>query len=582
MKLFRSAVDPATLERRIRQGRGLERADFVIRNARTMNLFSGQLVNGNIAICGDTIVGIDDHYEGQEEFDAQGRTVVPGFVDTHVHIESSLCTPDAFARCVVPRGTTSVICDPHEIANVCGRAGLQYMLDAAQASCLSIFVQLSSCVPASPLETSGAQLDANDLLAFADHPKVIGLAELMNVPGLLSGDPVVLDKLAAFSSAFIDGHAPLLRGRDLNAYLAAGVMTDHESSSLDEAREKIDKGMRVLIREGSVAKDLNALIGLITEGYAAHLAFCTDDRNPLDIAHEGHIDAMIRRVINAGVEPHLAYRIASLSAAGLFGLHDRGFIGPGYRADLVILDDHTKVQIGAVILGGKPAQDQCDRLNMPLPDLCHTVHLPKLDAGSFVSHGPPLTPVIEVEDGKIVTQRRDLVLEIGEDGRQVDLARDIVKVAVIERHGRSGSIGVGFVTGFGLKRGAIASSVGHDSHNVAVIGTCDADMRIAAEQVAQLQGGFVVVESGRVVGQIALPIAGLMSDKPFDEIESALETLRAKARALGCSVREPFLLISFLPLSVIPHLKVTDQGLVDVDRFALIEPALQKGNHRHA
>lgn len=560
------------LERLIDQGRGRMAADLVVKNVRLLDVITGAVTATDIAICTDRIVGIHDSYRGTREIDGAGRFAVPGFIDTHLHVESSLVTPIEFDACVLPHGVTTAICDPHEIANVLGTEGLRYMLDGASATIMDLRVQLSSCVPATPFETAGARLEVDDLLPFKSHPKVIGLAEFMNFPGVIGKDPGALAKLSAFSDRHIDGHAPLLSGRDLNAYLAAGIRTEHEATALGEAREKLMKGMTILIREGSVSKDLHALAALVTADTSAFLAFCTDDRNPLDIAEEGHLDYLIRTAIALGAPTHHVYRAASWSAANAFGLKDRGLIAPGRRADIVLLDDLTDCRVAQVISAGRPVDEALFATRASVaPVGLHSVKAEPVTAADFrVLASEPSTQVIGVIPGKIITERVTADLDLAGGEKRCDPARDIVKVAVVARHGVNRNIGRGFVKGFGLRRGAIASSVGHDSHNICVVGASEADMAVAVNRLVALQGGFVVAEGGAVKAELALPVAGLMSTKPFGEVRAALTPLRAAAKALGCTLAEPFLQVAFLPLPVIPHLKITDMGLFDVDRFELV------------
>ncbi len=567
------------LRRAIDQGQGRAEADLVLKGGRFLDLVTGKLVASDIAICGDRIVGTFGTYRGRREIDLSGRIVVPGFIDTHFHVESSLMPPQEFERCVLPHGITTGICDPHEMANVLGTDAFGWFLDSAGTLAMDLRVQLSSCVPATDhLETSGARISAADLLAFAGHPKVIGLAEFMNFPGVLAGDPGVLDKLAAFQGRHIDGHAPLLRGAALNGYIAAGIRTEHEATTPAEALEKLSKGMTVLIREGSVCKDLHALAPILTERTAPFLAFCTDDRNPLDIAEEGHLDHIIRTAIALGAPPLAAYRAASWSAARAFGLFDRGLVAPGQRADLVALDDLETCAVSRVFAAGRPVDAALFDARPPVTPIGRgSVRARRVTGADFAAPGSgPSTPVIGVIPGQIITLRHDLSLPYVDGERRIDLDQDAIKVAVVERHGRTPpgerGIGVAFVKGFGLKRGAIASSVGHDSHNITVVGVDEADMAVAVNRLGEIEGGFVVVEGGRVLAEIALPVAGLMSLMPFDAIRHALVTLRAAARSLGVVLPEPFLQVAFLPLPVIPHLKITDRGLVDVDRFMLIDP----------
>lgn len=563
----------STLARRIAQGKGSMPADLVIRDVRLFDLVTGTLTRTDIAICGDTIVGTYGRYRGERFIDGRGRIAVPGFIDTHLHVESSLVTPFEFDRCVLPHGVTTAICDPHEMANVIGTAAFDYFLAAAQCTIMDLRVQLSSCVPATHLETSGARIDADDLARYRDHPKVIGLAEFMNFPGLLSADPACLDKIAAFADRHMDGHAPLVRGLDLNGYLAAGIRTDHETTTAAEALEKIRKGMTVLIREGSVSKDLHALAPLLSVQTSPFLALCTDDRNPLDIAEEGHLDYMIRTLISLGREPLAAYRAASLTAAQAFGLKDRGIIAPGKRADIVLLDDLETCAVSDVVSAGRLVnQDLFATRNTVEPVGRNSVRLEPVGADDFrVVASARDVPVIGVIPGKIITENLRAILPSMDGFSACDLARDIVKVVVVARHGVNRNIGRGFVKGFGMKRGAIASSVGHDSHNICVVGVADADMAAAVNRLREIQGGFVVVANGEVLAELALPIAGLMSDLPYEDVRDALHPLRKAAKQLGVTLAEPFLQVAFLPLPVIPHLKITDFGLVDVDNMALVE-----------
>ncbi|MFD1913759.1 adenine deaminase [Halodurantibacterium flavum] len=560
-----------TLERRIDQGRGAEPADLVLRGGRVLDLVTGDLLEGDVAICGDTIVGTCAGYEGREVVDVSGKTLVPGFIDTHLHIESSLVTPFEFDRCVAPRGVTTAICDPHEIANVAGLEGIHYFLEASSRTLMDIRVQLSSCVPSTAMETAGADLSAADLAALKDHPRVIGLAEFMNYPGVIHKDPGAMDKLRAFAGRHIDGHAPLLRGRDLNAYLSAGIRTEHEATTAEEAREKLQKGMRILIREGSVSKDMNALAPLLTERTAPYMALCTDDRNPLDIAEHGHLDYMIRSLIALGVPPLAVYRAASLSAAEAFGLKDRGQIAPGKRADIVVLDDLATCRATLVLCGGRRVDEAGFAARETLPPVARqSVKAPTVQASDFRLPGGPETPVIGILPGKIITEHLTEDIPARDGDRRPDPSRDLVRITVIERHGRNGNIANGFVRGFGLQRGAIASTVCHDHHNIAVVGADHDDMALAANRLGQIEGGFVVVAGGEVLAELPLPVAGLMSLDPFETVHEALVTLRAAARSLGVTLEEPFLQLAFLALPVIPHLKITDHGMVDVDRFAVM------------
>jgi adenine deaminase len=554
----------------IAQGAGREPADLVIKNVRLYDLITGALTPTDIAICGDRIVGTYAEYHGVREIDGKGRIAVPGFIDTHFHVESSLLTPLEYDRCVLPHGITTAIWDPHEIANVLGNDGIRYALECASATIMDLRVMLSSCVPATDLETSGATLDMADLAAFRSHPKVLGLAEFMNFPGVIYTASGVMDKLEAWQDGHIDGHAPLLSGTALNAYLSARIRTDHEATTPEEALEKLKKGMAILIREGSVSKDLHALTPIISAETSTFLAFCTDDRNPLDVAEGGHIDFVIRTAISLGAPALHVYRVATVSAARLFGLTDRGLVAPGYRADIVLLEGElAECAVSTVISAGRLVTSQLFETRTPVPPVgLSSMKAKQVSAGDFkAKHTGENTPVIGVEPGKIITQYLKRTLPAS----GIDTAQDVIKVAVIERHGKNGNIAVSSVHGFGLKRGAIASSVGHDSHNITVVGADDTDIATAANRLTALQGGFVVVEGGKVIAELALPVAGLMSLLDFEGVRARLLPLRAAAKGLGCTLAEPFLQVAFLPLPVIPHLKITDIGLVDVDQFKLID-----------
>ena len=562
----------APLGDRIDQGRGLVPADIVLKGGRVFDLITGELVPSDVAICGDCIVGVFGAYTGVREIDVRGKILVPGFIDTHLHIESSLVTPFEFDRCVSPHGVTTAICDPHEIANVAGLAGISYFLEASSRTLMDIRVQLSSCVPSTHMETTGARLEASDLTPLMDHPRVIGLAEFMNYPGVLHRDVGCMAKLEAFQGRHIDGHAPLLRGNDLNGYIAAGIRTEHEATSYDEALEKLRKGMRVLIREGSVSKDLHALVGLLTERFSPYLCLCTDDRNPLDIGEQGHLDYMIRTAIALGAAPLAVYRAASLSAAEAFGLKDRGLIAPGKRADIAVIDTLEACKVAQVFTGGVEISAAAFAAREILPPVArHSVKAPRITAADFRSSGNRVqTPVIGIIPGKIVTEHLSYDIAPQDGDKRPDIARDLVKIAVIERHGVNGNRATGFVKGFGLQRGAIGSTVCHDHHNIAVVGADYEDMALAVQRLGEIEGGFVVVEGGRVLAELALPIAGLMSLNSFEAVRADLVELRAAARSLGVVLEEPFLQLAFLCLPVIPHLKITDHGMVDVDRFEVM------------
>jgi adenine deaminase len=547
--------------------------DLVLKNARIFDVFSGRWFAGDLAIHQGVIVGTDVGYQGRREIDLRGKAVVPGFIDAHVHIESSCMIPGYFEQSILPHGTTTAICDPHELANVQGRSGIEFFLRASESMKLDLQVMMSSCVPATHLETNGGGvLEADVLRELAMHPRALGLAEMMNVPGVLHEDPSIHQKLAAFQllGRPIDGHAPLLRGKELSAYACAGITSCHESSELGEAEEKVRKGVAVWIREGSVAKDLHTLLPLLDEYRSASIGFCTDDRNPLDISQEGHLDFMIREALKAGVKPEVAYRAASWTVARHYGL-DRvrgggatriGALAPGYAANLVVLDDVATCAIHQVFRAGVPVNELAF-------DSALTAGLaPSNSIRAAVPSATDLTGptgpvhVIEVIPGKLITGRR--VADAA--------APEVARMSVLERHGRGLKPSNAYVTGFGDGlRGAIASSVGHDSHNLIVVGRDPEEMRIALAHLISTGGGFCVVESGKVIADLPLPLGGLMSSLEPSKMIVKLRKLREASRQIGCELQEPFLQLAFLSLPVIPSLKLTDLGLVDVDLFKIID-----------
>lgn len=560
------------LKNQIDMALGRKKADLVIKNCQLLNIITGEITRSDIAIAGHKIVGVYEEYEGHEEIEGTNLYAVPGFIDTHVHIESSHVTPYEFSRCVLPHGTTTAICDPHEITNVLGTQGLEYFLEASAHLAIDLYVQLSSCVPATSLETSGANLLAQDLAKFKNHPAVIGLAEMMNYPGIFFKDDVVLDKLVEFQGIHIDGHCPLVRGKELNAYLSCGIRNCHESTNYEEAYEKLSKGMQVLIREGSASKDLEALTPLVTEFHSPFLALCSDDRNPLDIAEEGHLDFMIRKMIAQGAPLPSVYRAATWSAAQGFGLKDRGLIAPGYLADIVLLDNLEECRVQNVIRRGVPLS-RITHQKAPSSSIGrHSVQRQFVSSDDFrVTSKNAEGPVIGLIPNSLLTHHLRLTLPHENGEKKCDPQQDVLKIAVIARHGTNENIGLGFVKGFGISSGALASSVGHDSHNITVVGAQDTDMAIATNRLIELEGGFVVVKDGQVIAELTLPLAGLMSFAPLEEVRNQLKYIREIVKSqLNCPLAEPFLQLAFLPLPVIPHLKITDHGLVDVNEFKII------------
>ncbi|WP_432738286.1 adenine deaminase [Maridesulfovibrio sp. FT414] len=557
-----------TLTRLIDLARGAGKADLVIRNSRVVNVLSGEIHEADVAVAGGVFLGFG-RYEGGCEFDAGGRYLLPGLVEGHIHIESTLLTPPHFARAVAGHGTAAVVCDPHEIANVLGREGVEYMLWASHGLPVSIFFMVPSCVPATALETSGATLTAQDVAYFLhNYPsRVRGLAEVMNFPGVLFKDPGVLEKLVSAAGRVVDGHAPLLGGMDLNAYVLAGPRSDHECSEVSEALEKLRAGMHLMMREGSLERNMEELLGAVNDFNAQNVSMVTDDRNVLDLRDNGHLDYALRRAVALGMDPVRAVQTVSINTARYFGLAGHGAIAPGYRANCFLVDDLKDFSIHQVFLNGIPLEEhRFETANSVVPANCMNVGT-NIDESLFAAEpGSGRVRVIGVRPGQLLTENRILEPCVVDGRPAADPARDICKFTVIERHHGSGSHATGFVQGLGLTGGALAGTVAHDSHNLIVAGTNDADMVLAAREAVALGGGFVAVRDGQVLASLSLPIAGLMSDKDMDDVAAEVESLNSATEKLGCSFN-PFMLISFLGLPVIPSLKLTDKGLVDVEAF---------------
>jgi adenine deaminase len=569
------------LKRFLPLARGDELADVVLRHGRVVNVYTGEIIETDIALSDDTIVGLGTKYQGLEEVDLQGRYVCPGLIDAHVHIESSMVTPYQFARATVPRGTTTVVTDPHEIANVIGTDGIRYMLAASEGLPLTVFVNLPSCVPATHMGTSGATLTVDDLLSLAYLPRVLGLAEFMNVPGAVLGLPGAIEKLQAFQGKIIDGHAPGTSGQWLQAYVGAGPGSDHEATTPEEMMEKLRLGVYIFVREATGARNLRALVPAITAVNSRRCGFSADDRHPTDLLDDGHIDHFIRLSVSSGVDPITALQMATLNAAEAFGLRDRGAIAPRKRADLVVFGELTDFHPEMVYSAGRlvardgvpvgnwvePRVDQynvSDTVCVNWRDLDLQISAPA-GAGDMVR-----ARVIGIVPDQLVTKHLSESIPVSNGQVAGSISEDILKIAVIERHAGTGNVGLGFVRGFGLIQGALAGSVGHDSHNMTVVGCDDGSMLTAAHAVADMGGGLVAAQGEHVLASVPLPIAGLMSDRPLEEVRIQMDQLINTAHEMGSTLHDPLMTLSFLALEVIPSLKLTDQGLVDVERFSIV------------
>jgi adenine deaminase len=553
-------------------------ADLLLEGGRVVNVFTGQIEQTNVAIADGRIAGIGNYTRGNQVVHLNGAYVAPSFIDAHMHVESTMLPPSEFVKLAAPHGTTGVVLDPHEIANVLGIPGIRYIMQDAQGLPLDAMFALSSCVPSSPLETGGARLEAQDLAPLFEDPRVVALAEVMNYPGVVRGDPGLLAKIAlGLKYGVVDGHAPGLRDHNLNAYIASGVSSDHECTTADEAAEKLSRGMHIHIREGSAARNLEALLPLITPATKHRFSFCTDDRHPVDLDEEGHIDHIVRKAIRLGMDPVTAIAIGSLHTADHYQRRDVGAIAPGYFADFMVFDDLQDLRPRYVYFRGSLIAEN-GKYTGPSPARAPApkspVRLPQdLSVDSFripATTSARAIRVIGMDPHQLVTASLSMPGTIKDGHYTADPARDLLKLAVIERHRGTGNIGLGFVKGFGFSRGALASTVGHDSHNLAVVGASDEDMNVAARAVAEAGGGQCVVLNGQVLALLPLPIAGLMSDQPAATVIAQQKLLLAASRSLGCPHHDPFMPLSFLPLPVIPHLKLTDLGLVDVDQFRIV------------
>ena len=559
----------------IRAARGKEPADLVFVGGRIFNVFTGELEECSLAVKNGLIAGLG-RYQGLETVSVEGRILAPGFIEPHLHLESTRLHPAELARVIVPRGTTTLVADPHEIANVLGLKGIEYLIQAALGLPLDVFFMAPSCVPATPLETSGAELDARTLAALVSQPRILGLAEMMNYPGVLEALPQVLDKIALFNHRPRDGHAPLLHGPDLCAYLAAGLSTDHECTTLEEAREKVARGMRVFLREGSTAKNLAALAPVVTGHNLRRIGLCSDDRHADDLLTEGHLDHLLRRAVGLGLSQAQALTMLTLNAAEAYGLEDRGALAPGRRADVVVLKDDGGLEVEQVYKDGRrvAAKGKCLAEISPvlLPDWASPMNPGPLDLSLLrLPAAGRRVRVIELVKDQLLTEAAVAEAPVRRGLLSADPEKDLVRLVVVERHHGTGRIGQGLVRGLGLKRGALASTVAHDSHNIIAAGVSEEELLLAVKTVVRMRGGLAVVVGEQVAAELPLPLAGLMSPAPAIEVAAAGRRLAEAARLTGCQVPDPFMILSFLALPVIPRLKLTDKGLVDVDRFEIVD-----------
>lgn len=566
-------------DRRIDLAYGNIKAEMVLKNAKIVNVFSHEIIDGDIAIDNGKIVGIGK-YDGLEEIDMKGKYVSPGFIDGHVHIESSMVSPGEFARAVVPRGTTTIVADPHEIANVSGIDGIKYMIDATEKLPLDVYFMIPSCVPATSFENSGAVLKAEDLESIIDHERVLGLGELMDYPGVIYKDKDVIDKveLAHKYNKLIDGHAPEISGKELNAYVSAGILTEHECSTVDEMIDRLRLGMYILIRQGSAARNLEELIKGLTKENMTRCLFCTDDKHPEDILADGHIDNNLRLAVEKGIDPISSIKIATINAAQCYGLKNKGAIALGYDADLVVLDDLEQLNVLQVFkLGEIVAQDKkalFDTIETDTSKVTNTVNVGDIEQEDISiklkSHS---VNVMKLLAHNLVTKKVERKVKVSKGEFEYDDSKDILKLAVIERHKMTGNVGLGLVEGFGLKNGAIASTVAHDSHNIVVIGDNDEDILAAVKEVKRVGGGITISSNGEILSTLDLPIAGLISDRSMEEVNNKLKTmLEISYEKLSVNKDiEPFMTLSFLALPVIPEIKLTDMGLFDVTKFEFID-----------
>ncbi len=572
-----------TLKKRIGAARNEFPADLVLKKGRVVNVFTGEIIEKDVAVYDGVIVGVGSGYHGIEEKDIKGKWVIPGLIDGHIHIESSMLVPSRIADALLVHGTTAIVSDPHEIANVMGLEGIRFMMSDSREIPFDIFFMAPSCVPATHLETAGAYLGPSDLLKLNDERRILGLAEMMNYPGVLSGDREPPEKIDLFRNKVLDGHCPSLSGHDLQAYVTAGIRSDHETTVLSEGLEKVEAGMMLMIREGTSAKNLEELVPLVNRGNSRRFCFVSDDLHPEDIQRRGHLNYMVKKAIQSGLDPVTAIQLATLNPAEYFGLKDRGAVAPGFRADIAILNDLNNFEVNSVYKDGSMVVDKGSLVNFSSGQDGATLVMPSplniapLTPDSFrIPYSGDKAKVIEIVPGQLITHMRFEKIRSDTGYVATDTESDVLKLCVVERHKATGHIGLGLVKGFGLKRGAMATSVAHDSHNVIAVGVTDDDIFRAVETVRVMAGGLSVVKDNEILAKVPLEIAGLMSSEPLEVLVQKLRDIKKAAAGLGCALEEPFIALSFLALPVIPELKLTDMGLVDVNKFEIV--SLFSGN----